>query len=84
MTTTVRHPLGYSIYHLIHLSFKGGLDFERGADFIQTKFVSLNKSPDQKQIYPHITCATDTQNIRFVFNAVKNIILHQALDASGF
>lgn len=64
--------------------FDGGLDYDRASEFVQTKFVNLNKSPDQKQVYPHITCATDTNNIRFVFNAVKNIILHQALDASGF
>jgi len=64
--------------------YDGGLDFEKAANFIQEKFVSLNKNPTQKQIYPHITCATDTQNIKFVFNAVKNIILHKALDASGF
>jgi len=64
--------------------YDGGLDFEKAANFIQEKFVSLNKNPTQKQIYPHITCATDTQNIKFVFNAVKNIILHKALDATGF
>eukprot|EP01120_Amphizonella_sp_Union-15-10_P000992 TRINITY_DN1105_c0_g1_i1.p1 TRINITY_DN1105_c0_g1~~TRINITY_DN1105_c0_g1_i1.p1 ORF type:complete len:352 (+),score=94.31 TRINITY_DN1105_c0_g1_i1:52-1107(+) len=64
--------------------YEGGLDFDSGVNFVQEKFVVLNKNPTQKQIYPHITCATDTQNIKFVFNAVKNIILHKALDASGF
>eukprot|EP00029_Vermamoeba_vermiformis_P013050 TRINITY_DN7986_c0_g1_i1.p1 TRINITY_DN7986_c0_g1~~TRINITY_DN7986_c0_g1_i1.p1 ORF type:complete len:381 (-),score=78.50 TRINITY_DN7986_c0_g1_i1:199-1263(-) len=64
--------------------YKGGLDFDKASAFITQKFISLNKRPDAKQIYPHITCATDTQNIKFVFNAVKNIILHKALEGSGF
>jgi hypothetical protein len=37
-----------------------------------------------KQIYPHVTCATDTQNIRFVFDAVKDILLQKAMIQSGF
>jgi len=64
--------------------YKGGLDFDKASAFITEKFKSLNKSAEQKQVYPHITCATDTQNIKFVFNAVKNIILHKALEGSGF
>jgi G-protein alpha subunit len=40
--------------------------------------------PDEKHVYPHVTCATDTENIRFVFSAVKDIILHRTLIASGF
>ncbi|KAG7265614.1 hypothetical protein CRUP_015736 [Coryphaenoides rupestris] len=31
--------------------------------------------PDDKIIYSHFTCATDTENIRFVFAAVKDTIL---------
>uniref|UniRef100_A0A803W7B8 Uncharacterized protein n=1 Tax=Ficedula albicollis TaxID=59894 RepID=A0A803W7B8_FICAL len=30
---------------------------------------------DDKIIYSHFTCATDTENIRFVFAAVKDTIL---------
>lgn len=37
-------------------------------------FVDLNPDTD-KIIYSHFTCATDTENIRFVFAAVKDTIL---------
>ena len=37
-------------------------------------FVDLNPDSD-KIIYSHFTCATDTENIRFVFAAVKDTIL---------
>ncbi|CAG0894857.1 unnamed protein product [Darwinula stevensoni] len=43
-------------------------------EFILRMFVELN--PDaEKIIYSHFTCATDTENIRFVFAAVKDTIL---------
>lgn len=35
-----------------------------------------DQNPDkEKVIYSHFTCATDTENIRFVFAAVKDTIL---------
>ncbi|XP_018016068.1 guanine nucleotide-binding protein G(q) subunit alpha isoform X2 [Hyalella azteca] len=43
-------------------------------EFILRIFVDLNPDPD-KIIYSHFTCATDTDNIRFVFAAVKDTIL---------
>jgi len=43
-------------------------------EFVLRMFVDLN--PDtEKIIYSHFTCATDTENIRFVFAAVKDTIL---------
>ncbi|KAJ6635568.1 Guanine nucleotide-binding protein G(q) subunit alpha [Pseudolycoriella hygida] len=43
--------------------------------FILNMYVSLNPSRELKAIYSHFTCATDTENIRFVFAVVKDIIL---------
>lgn len=43
-------------------------------EFILKMFVDLNPDAD-KIIYSHFTCATDTENIRFVFAAVKDTIL---------
>uniref|UniRef100_A0A3P9MC54 Guanine nucleotide-binding protein subunit alpha n=1 Tax=Oryzias latipes TaxID=8090 RepID=A0A3P9MC54_ORYLA len=47
-------------------------DAQAGREFILKMFLDLN--PD-KVIYSHFTCATDTENIRFVFAAVKDTIL---------
>ncbi|GAA53621.1 guanine nucleotide binding protein (G protein) alpha q polypeptide [Clonorchis sinensis] len=49
-------------------------DAESARDFILKLFVELNPDP-HKIIYSHFTCATDTENIRFVFAAVKDTIL---------
>lgn len=49
-------------------------DAKAAREFILKMFVDLN--PDtEKIIYSHFTCATDTENIRFVFAAVKDTIL---------
>eukprot|EP00002_Diphylleia_rotans_P036019 TRINITY_DN78_c0_g2_i1.p1 TRINITY_DN78_c0_g2~~TRINITY_DN78_c0_g2_i1.p1 ORF type:complete len:352 (-),score=94.44 TRINITY_DN78_c0_g2_i1:483-1538(-) len=64
-------------------SYKGGCDYDKATEFIKQRFEELNKT-DTKQVYTHFTCATDTNNIKFVFNAVKDIILQNNLRQSGF
>lgn len=49
-------------------------DAVEAREFILKIFVELNPDPE-KIIYSHFTCATDTDNIRFVFAAVKDTIL---------
>lgn len=62
--------------------YSGGLNYENAVEFIKDKFLSQNENP-RKHIYTHVTCATDTDNINVVFNAVKDIILQKILDESG-
>lgn len=49
-------------------------DHIEARDFILRKFTSSNPSRE-KDIYPHFTCATDTDNIKFVFETVRDHIL---------
>nr|Q9XZV4.1 RecName: Full=Guanine nucleotide-binding protein G(q) subunit alpha; AltName: Full=Guanine nucleotide-binding protein alpha-q [Geodia cydonium]CAB43527.1 Gq protein, alpha subunit [Geodia cydonium] len=51
-------------------------DHVSARESIAKMFISINdmRSAD---IYPHFTCATDTENIKFVFDVVKNHILQQ-------
>lgn len=48
----------------IHISLTGSNTFEESAHYIKMKFENLNKRKDQKEIYTHLTCATDTNNIQ--------------------
>ncbi|XP_033974656.1 guanine nucleotide-binding protein subunit alpha-14 [Trematomus bernacchii] len=53
-------------------------DQSAAQDFILKMYQEQN--PDKgKPLYPHFTCATDTENIRFVFVAVKDTILRHNL-----
>jgi len=57
--------------------------YEDGIEFFLTLFLQQNKSKT-KDIYHHITCATDSSNIAVVFNACKEIILKNNLEENGF
>ena len=48
------------------------------------KFLKVRRDAEKRQVYHHITCATDTKNVQVVFNACKDIILRSNLLESGF
>jgi len=64
--------------------YQGGCDFDKAASYIKHKFKSLNRNESKKDIFEHVTIATDTENIRFVFDAVQNILVKEATAAAGF
>jgi guanine nucleotide-binding protein G(i) subunit alpha len=63
--------------------YAGSNTFEEASQYIEAKFEELNKSPKTKQIYTHFTCATDTENIQFVFSAVTDVIIKNNLKDCG-
>jgi len=63
-------------------NYDGPDTYEAGCEFLQEQFEVRNRNPD-KQVYTHITCATDTDNISAVFNAVKDIIIRKSLGEAG-
>ena len=52
-------------------------------EYIRQRFEALNKKQGKKEIYTHYTCATDTGNIRFVFDAVTDVIIRRHLRDVG-
>ncbi|KAJ8041779.1 Guanine nucleotide-binding protein G(o) subunit alpha [Holothuria leucospilota] len=63
-------------------NYTGPNEFHPAASFIQSEFEALNRSPS-KEIYTHMTCATDTTNIQFVFDAVTDTIIANNLRICG-
>jgi guanine nucleotide-binding protein subunit alpha len=61
--------------------YTGGSDINKAAKYILWKFMQTNRA--RLSVYPHLTQATDTTNIRLVFAAVKETILQNALKDSG-
>uniref|UniRef100_A0A8C6PQG5 Adenylate cyclase-inhibiting G alpha protein n=1 Tax=Nothobranchius furzeri TaxID=105023 RepID=A0A8C6PQG5_NOTFU len=55
--------------------YNGGSSYEEAAAYIQCQFEDLNKQKNTKEIYTHFTCATDTNNVQFVFDAVTDVII---------
>ncbi|XP_059425578.1 guanine nucleotide-binding protein subunit alpha-11-like isoform X1 [Carassius carassius] len=72
-------------------SYFGGFDGKRrdpqdAMDFIRNMYKQRalrTETKECKNIYPHFTCATDTNNIRMVFNDVKDTVLIKSLQEYG-
>ncbi|KDN41431.1 putative guanine nucleotide-binding protein alpha-1 subunit [Tilletiaria anomala UBC 951] len=62
--------------------YTGGGDYNAACEYIVNRFVSLNQS-ETKTVYTHFTCATDTNQIRFVLSAVNDIIIQVNLRSCG-
>lgn len=61
--------------------YSGGNDVNRAAKYLLWRFNQVNRA--HLNLYPHLTQATDTTNIRLVFVAVRETILKNALEDIG-
>lgn len=64
-------------------SHEGPNTYEDAGNYIKVQFLDLNMRKDVKEIYSHMTCATDTENVKFVFDAVTDIIIKENLKDCG-
>jgi len=58
-------------------------DYQDGINYFIDRFTEMNQNK-KKDIFFHVTCATDTGSIQFVFNSCKEIILQRNLSDHGF
>lgn len=63
--------------------YTGGNEEEDAREYIRGKFEEVNDRKKGKALYPHFTCATDTGNIQFVFDAVTDVIIKINLEGCG-
>lgn len=69
----------------VFADYKGPLgDYDAGVKYFVEKFMAKNKAGSDRQIYHHVTCATDTRNVRVIFDACKDVILRENLKNSGY
>ena len=63
-------------------------DIDAGIEFFLKQFLDQvdaeKHAGTDKEIYHHVTCATDSDNVRTIFNACKEIILKNNLSGAGF
>jgi len=65
-----------------HPDYTGGLDYDAGIQYIQEEYFDRNENED-KTLYCHVTDATNTENVAFVWQATQHIILESKLSSSG-
>ncbi|CAF1087768.1 unnamed protein product [Didymodactylos carnosus] len=79
-TDLLKEKIMYS--HLVDYfpEFQGSKrDVEAAKEFILNMYLDL-KDENDKILYSHFTCATDTNGIRFLFAAIKNDVLYKNMD----
>lgn len=76
-------PAHHGPHRFVSLPPAGANKYDEAASYIQSKFEDLNKRKDTKEIYTHFTCATDTKNVQFVFDAVTDVIIKNNLKDCG-
>jgi len=54
--------------------YTGGQNWDEASKFIQEQFMSLNEQSEEKGVYPHFTCATDTKAVEHIFKSVQQEI----------
>ncbi|KAJ3180956.1 guanine nucleotide-binding protein subunit alpha [Geranomyces variabilis] len=59
--------------------YTGGSSFKAGCEFMTRRFRALRRASN-KPVYVHLTCATDTEQIKFVMDAVYDILVQKELD----
>lgn len=57
-------------------------NFDQGVQYFLDKFMERNKLG--REVFHHLTNATDTSSINFVFNACKSVIIQRSLEDIGF
>uniref|UniRef100_H2ZFG0 Uncharacterized protein n=1 Tax=Ciona savignyi TaxID=51511 RepID=H2ZFG0_CIOSA len=60
--------------------YMGENDYTAASEYVREQFELQNKHAEKKEIYTHFTCATDTGNVRFVFDAVSDVLMRKILD----
>jgi len=58
--------------------YDGGLDYDKALAYIEQSFIKKNST--NRKIYIQKTCATDTGNIQFVFNVIRDIVFKKKID----
>jgi len=69
----LKHPLS-----VCFPEYDGEDAYDPAKDYIKDKFIDEEITAG-KEVYTHFTCATDTGNIKVVFNAATDIILGQSM-----
>ncbi|KAJ3436432.1 guanine nucleotide-binding protein g(o) subunit alpha [Anaeramoeba flamelloides] len=63
--------------------YKGGCDYDNALEYITNQY-KIRFEDESKQLYTYTTCATDTDSVRKVFVAVKDIILNSQAKDMGY
>ena len=63
--------------------YAGPNTYEDATAYVQTRFESLDERRAHSEVYTHLTCATNTENIRLVLDVVADVIIKNIMQECG-
>ncbi|SCZ95174.1 BZ3500_MvSof-1268-A1-R1_Chr11-2g03331 [Microbotryum saponariae] len=63
--------------------YEGPSDYPTGCAYMESKFRPLYRNGHNRPLHVHFTCATDTEQLRVVFNAVEESIMAASIAELG-
>ncbi|CAF2518462.1 unnamed protein product [Rotaria sp. Silwood2] len=79
--------LRFSSIHTCFSEYTGPNTYESSLHYIQEQFEKMdlrdNHNGHERDLYTHITCATDTETMQFVFAAISDMIVQTNLIHAG-
>ncbi|ORY62715.1 G protein alpha-subunit [Leucosporidium creatinivorum] len=63
--------------------FEGASDYATASAYMQSKFTPLYRNHEARPLHVHFTCATDTEQLKVVFNAVEQSIMAASIEELG-
>jgi hypothetical protein len=77
----IRQPIPDRPGEFMFADYSGGCNYDKGLEYLRGKFVEVAHGY-RKTLFTRVTCATDTENVRVVFNACKDTILQRNVDSA--
>ena len=77
-----RKKIGTTPLSVAFPEYEGVNEYEPATEFIKEKFSGVVEN-EAKQVFMHLTCATDADKVMFVFNAVRDTVIKGLLQDQG-
>ena len=63
--------------------YNGGDNYDKGIEFMKQLYLSKVKGRPTEDIFTHVTCALDTEQIKVVFQSVTDYVFKQSAKQAG-
>ena len=75
--------LRFSSIQICFPDYTGSNSYESSLEYIEEQFEQMDQrgkiNGHKRDLYIHVTCATDTETMQFVFAAISDMIIHRNL-----
>lgn len=63
--------------------YKGGSSYDQGVEFLKGLYLAQVKKRNPNDVYTHVTCALDTEQVKVVFDSVTEFVFKKSAEAAG-